>query len=278
MKNETKVLFLDLDGTLLNDNKEITPGNMAAIQKALSLGHKIVISSGRATVSALALAQKMGLMSEGCYAITFNGACIYDLYRQKSIYRKTLPLPTVRRLLDMANEFGIYAHTYASDRILTEHNTKELIFYSSSTVMKYEVVEDVCQALTCEPEKVIIIDFDDHQRLCDFKEFISEEIRGKADSFFSSPVYLEIVPRGVSKGAAIRTFCDYMNIPIENTVSAGDAENDITMLQATHISAVMKNADASMYSIGNYVTEHDNNHDAIAEIIYKFILKNGVDA
>ncbi|EET58766.1 Cof-like hydrolase [Marvinbryantia formatexigens DSM 14469] len=275
MMHDKKILFLDLDGTLLNDEKEITPGNMAAIREALRQGHKIVITSGRATISALKFAKKMSLTSEGCYAITYNGACIYDLCHQKPIYRKTLAKDIVRYLLEAAEKAGLYAHTYTRSAVLSAHNTRELLSYTTATTMDYLIVEDVCQALPEEPEKVIIINLDEPQRLHDFQKSLAGWAEGKADSFFSCPNYLEYMPVGVSKGSAVRIFCDMFDIPPENTISAGDADNDIPMLEATHISAIMKNADASMRAHGNYVTEHDNNHDAVAEIIYKFILTNG---
>ena len=78
MKTETKILFTDLDGTLLNDQKQISEGNLAAIRQALDLGHKVVISTGRALASAKKQAETLGLTMPGCYIIAFNGACIYD--------------------------------------------------------------------------------------------------------------------------------------------------------------------------------------------------------
>lgn len=270
--NNTKILFLDLDGTLLNDQKEITEGNMRAIRKALSQGHRIVISTGRATFSALEQAKKLGLVSEGCYAITFNGACISDLYTGKEIFRKTLPREYVRYLLDAAEAYGLYAHTYTENRILTERKTKELVRYATTTYMKYELVDDVCTALQTESEKVIVINYDDYQKLLDFKASIADWAEGKIECFFSNNFFLEAVAPGVSKGNAIHLLCEALGIPMENTVAAGDAENDISMLQEAHTGVVMKNAEPFMYRYGAYVTERDNNHDGIEEIINKFIL------
>ena len=78
----------------------------------------------------------------------------------------------------------------------------------------------------------------------------------------------------LAKGFAVRWFCDYLGIPIENSVAAGDAQNDVEMLKAAHVGAVMCNAFPGIAEYGNYVTEHDNNHDGVAEIIHKFILKD----
>ena len=83
---DTRILFTDLDGTLLDDSKKITPGNQTAIDEALAQGHKIVISTGRPLAGAWAQAEKLGLTKEGCYAITYNGGQIYDSYHRKTIY------------------------------------------------------------------------------------------------------------------------------------------------------------------------------------------------
>ena len=76
MAENTRILFTDLDGTLLNDKKEITPGNQEAINQALEAGHKVVISTGRPLASGLIIAERAGLVKEGCYIIAFNGGQI----------------------------------------------------------------------------------------------------------------------------------------------------------------------------------------------------------
>ena len=76
MGKNTKILFTDLDGTLLNDEKEVTAGNQAAIDRALEQGHKIVVTTGRPLASGLDIAERIGLTKEGCYVIAFNGGQI----------------------------------------------------------------------------------------------------------------------------------------------------------------------------------------------------------
>lgn len=269
---ETKILFTDLDGTLLNDEKEISPANMEAIQTMLKRGHKVVLSTGRATSSAVALAKKLGLTTEGCYAITFNGACIYDLCRERTVSVRPVPFALVRRMMDAAYEYGLYAHTYGKVKIMTERECEELHRYQLFTGMDYELTENVCEALTEEPEKVIVIDYKDHQNLVDFQNHVAEWTKGKLDLFFSGETYLEVVSPGVSKGSAIRMLSEKLGIPMENTISAGDAQNDISMLETTQIGVAMKNAGGDVQAHADYITEHDNNHDGIAEIIHKFIL------
>ena len=89
---ETKAFFLDMDGTLLNNQKEITLENRTAIQSALTMGHRIIISSGRTLNSIAALAKRLNLDNPGCYWIACNGAAIYDCGQKRVLLRRNLPM------------------------------------------------------------------------------------------------------------------------------------------------------------------------------------------
>lgn len=269
---ETKILFTDLDGTLLDDNKNITPGNQAAIDAALAQGHKIVISTGRPLASARVQAEKLGLTKEGCYAITYNGGQIYDTYHKKTIYGKTLPAVLVKPLFQAAHARNIHIQTYSDTHILSEFDTDALHQYAKVNCLPFQIVDSIDHALTAEPFKLIAIDYDDHEKLVSFQKEVLSQYNEILDSFFSNDSFLEIVPVGISKGFAVRWMCDFLGIPPKNSVAAGDAQNDIAMLEAAHVGAVMCNAFPGIAEHGNYVTKADNNHDGVAEIIHKFIL------
>lgn len=271
-EKKIKILFLDLDGTLLNDDKEITSGNHEAIQKALKQGHKIVITTGRPLASAIVLSKELGLTQDGCYAIAFNGAEIYDLYHKKTVFKETLPLPFVRYLLDAAHAQGLHCQTYSDTHILSEYDTPALHRYESLTNLTSRIVPDVMMELTTEPGKVIVIDYENHDKLVHFQESISEWADGKVEHIFSCPQYLELVAPGMSKGHAIEVLCGILGIPKCNTIAAGDAPNDISMLETAAIGVVMNNAADDIKKYGDYITQRDNNHDGIAEVIEKFLL------
>ena len=104
---ETKILFADIDGTLLNDQKEIPKENMTAIQKALDCGHYVVVATGRPLDSAKAVAKDLGLMMPGCYLIAYNGAIVYDCGNEKVLKKESLPLAYVKELFERAKKAGI---------------------------------------------------------------------------------------------------------------------------------------------------------------------------
>lgn len=269
---ETKILFTDLDGTLLNDNKEISPGNQAAIDEALAQGHKIVICTGRPLSSAWPQAQKLGLIKEGCYAIAYNGGQIYDTYRQTTVYGKTVPLNLVAPLFQEAHARKIHIQTYSDTHILSAFDTPELHHYVGINHIPFQLAEDISTLLTANPYKLLAIELDHPEKLVKFQQEVISRYDGILDSFFSNESFFEIVPVGISKGFAVRWMCEFLGIPLENSVAAGDAQNDIAMLEAAHVGAVMCNAFPGIAEHGNYITKADNNHDGVAEIIHKFIL------
>ena len=274
---DTKMIFLDLDGTLLNDKKEIPETNKKAIEAAVEAGHKVMICTGRPLCSAIKLLPAFGLDRPGCYAITFNGGLIYDAGSKTTIYQKTLPLDQVKYVFEKAYEFGnIHIQTYTDHYVICEHDTKESQDYESKTKTDRKVVHDIFEELNGqEPCKMLAIAFDtDRDQITAFRDFMTEYCNGKIDMYFSSPEYLEFMPAGINKGHAIRWMCEYMNIPLNNTIAVGDAENDIAMLETAGIGAVMKNADDAMKKYGNYITERDNNEGGVAEVIHKFMLNS----
>ena len=106
-----KILFADLDRTLLCDDKSISEKNRAAIQKMLERGHYFVLATGRPVESGRIVAKDLGLTSPGCYMIAFNGAVIYDCAADRVLYKSALPIEVAQEIFDRAHKAGIYAQT-----------------------------------------------------------------------------------------------------------------------------------------------------------------------
>lgn len=269
-----KILFTDLDGTLLNHDKLVSPGNRAAIERLLQAGHYLVIATGRPTKSAFKVVKKLGLIMPGCYMIAYNGGVIFDCSKEEIWMEKKLPMEHVCYLFEEAKKYGLYIQTYGEgDKILASSDGPELQFYTGGNrgALDYEVSEDICQVLDEEPNKVLLIDLDEKGILKFWEEHKAWE-EGRCDSTFSCPEYLEYLPKGVSKGNGVRTLCEMLNIDIKNAYAAGDERNDISMIEAAGVGIAMINAASEAKAVANYITENDNDHDGIAEVIDKLIL------
>ena len=137
--------------------------------------------------------------------------------------------------------------------------------------MEYEVIPSV-RTMTRDPEKILLIDTKSRDVLNRFIEDVSPRYTKELDFFYSSQELLEIVPKGVNKGTAIRKTAEFLGIKPENTVSAGDEANDIPMLKAAHYGIAMKNASPAVLAEISLVSENDNDHDGVSEIIEKYLL------
>lgn len=266
-----KVLFMDLDDTLLSEDKSVSPKNRAAIERALARGNSVVVTTGRPVKSGRKVVNELGLDGPGCYMIAFNGSVLYDCAAGQILQGKTVRLSYVKKLFEAAAKAGIYAQTYDREDVLAKQYTKELAFYIKQTKMTYRLLPDLADALEEEPYKVLLICLEGRERLEEFQRrnlFWSE---GRLNSFFSNSAYLEYCPPGVDKGAAVLSFCKFFGIPLERTIAVGDEWNDVSMIRTAHVGVAVKNAVKAAKEAADYVTERDHNHDAVAEVIEKFL-------
>ncbi len=268
-----KALFLDLDGTLLADDKSVPEVNRTAIERMLDAGHSVVIATGRPLSSAVLQAERLGLTSPGCYLIAFNGGVLYDTSAGKVIYKTAIPLEAVERTFREAERRGMHIQTYRGDRVVTvpRFDDRELELYCSRILVQKEIIPDI-GCLGEDPVKMLIIDLEDRDRLQSFRDWVNEELGSELDTFFSNSEYVEIVPKGLNKGSAILRMAEILGMDREDTVSAGDEANDTAMIKAAGTGCAMANAVEAVKECADYVTVLNNNEGGVAEIIDRFIL------
>ena len=212
MGKHTKILFTDLDGTLLNDQKEVTAGNQAAIDWALEQGHKIVVTTGRPLASGVHIAERIGLTREGCYVTAFNGGQIYDPFHKKTIYGKTISTEVAKPLFQEALNRGLHVQSYSDTSVLAMEDRPELHYYIDRSTVPYEIVPDVDAAFPFDPYKILLVGLDNRSELEKYQRECVDPLKGTVRSFFSTEYYLEVAPEGVSKGFAVKWMCDHLGI------------------------------------------------------------------
>ena len=273
-----KILFTDLDGTLLDDNKDISAEDMSAIRKMIEAGHKFVMTTGRPLTSVKKLAEKYGFMEAGFYLVSFNGGLIYDCGAKKPILTRRISVEDVKFIMDAAFSSGMHAHTYAGDLVVSEHETEQLKTYCRLMQMDYVVVKDIREyygqfinVVVKPPIKVNIITPFDHSSLESFRAEMRKTTAGKLFDVFSKPEMLEFSHMQSNKGDAVRFMADFYKVPMDDTIAVGDEENDCPMIEAAGIGVAMANASQVVKDAADYVTERDNNHSGITEVIEKFV-------
>ena len=273
-----KILFTDLDGTLLDDNKDISAEDMSAIRKMIAAGHKFVMTTGRPLTSVKKLASRYGFLEAGFYLVSFNGGLIYDCESQEAILTRYIPVEEVKAIMDAAHACGMHAHTYSGDLVVSEYETEQLKTYCRLMQMDYVVVKDIREyygqfinVVIKPPIKVNIITPFDHSSLESFRAEMRKTTAGKLFDVFSKPEMLEFSHMKSNKGDAVRFMADFYKVPMADTIAVGDEENDCPMIEAAGVGVAMANASPVVRNVADYVTERDNNHSGIAEVIEKFV-------
>lgn len=273
-----KILFTDIDGTLLNDAKTVSPSVLSAMKDYTKKGGRIVLSSGRPLPGILQVIEKLQLDTANLYIIAYNGAMVYDFSNKKILWEKRVPLSTVRTILDLAHENHIHCQTYTDEYILSEFDTPELHKYLNHIHMPYMIKENATDYLaTCEnsmPFKLLAITMDDREALANFTKVLEPVVGDHIHTFFSAYSYLECCMKEASKGNAVRFLCDYLGVPVADTVASGDAANDISMLEAAGISFAMANGTEDVKKVATYTTKNTNDEDGMLEIFALLLGEN----
>lgn len=264
---ETKIFFTDLDSTLLTKEKQVSPLTYEALKNWTSAGHKLVLCSGRALDSVLHVRESLGLTFPNMYLIGCNGGEIYDCEKGEQLLRVTLSRQTAAEAFSLAKEWGIYIHTYTDTHILTTKEGPELTFYRKAIHTPYRITENILDELDKEPCKCLAIDLENPEKLESFRKAAQERLGEQLTILYSTPRYLELFPSSSGKGTGLKWLCNHLNIPIANSLAAGDEINDISMIEAAGLGIAMKNARDAVKAAADKITDEDNNHDGLVPIL-----------
>ncbi|ETI66116.1 Cof-type HAD-IIB family hydrolase [Neobacillus vireti] len=282
------LLATDLDGTLLNDEKEIDVETRQAIQEYRRRGGRVVICSGRSPLSTRWIASTIGLAGEPI--IAYNGGILLDEngeVKEQAVFQHEALL----NFWELCETEGIYAHFYEGDTLLVPkvnkwnenwiENNIPTLGKSGGELISCESFREKCQVKVMEdfyrylkekqPQIAKIAVFDDGDRLNDFSKRIGEFIKEMEISSSFNFVNLEISPSGVTKASALLRLAEELSIPITQTAAIGDNYNDSLMLSAAGLGIAMGNAPEKVKQMADQVTGN-NNEAGVANAIRRYLL------
>jgi hypothetical protein len=269
-----KLLFTDLDGTLLNNDSKVSAGTKIFLDRFLAAGNKLILSSGRPLESIMEVKQEAGLTQKGIYCVCSNGTLIYDCDKACSIMEKRLPLPYIPYLQEQAQEHGLHIHTYRDNAVISPADDEEIRFYRLRIHLPLVISPNLADAVTEEPFKMLVISLHDFEKLDAFRRDISAWASDKIQAIYSNGMYLELIHKDAGKGNAVRFLCDYFGVPLSDAYAAGDAGNDISMLEAAGTGIAMANASDNVKTAADVITDLDNDHDGLADMMQKLLRKS----
>lgn len=267
-----KLLLTDLDDTLLCTDKSISEGNRRAIEEMLAAGHYFAICTGRSLTGGMKVAKQLELNRKHCYLICYQGNMIYDLYEQKVLYEHFMDASEAVALMKMLSESDIYNHTYHRGELLIPRETDEFRNYRGISGDDYKVFASVDDLKSEQLYKVISIDYQDPARLQKFCDEHQAYLDARFHYFFSSPYFLEFIGLDSGKGVGGLKLADLLGVDQGDVIACGDERNDISMIEAAGLGVCMCNGHEEVKAHADYITNNDNNHDGMKEVIDRFIL------
>ncbi len=263
-KNQIKAVISDLDGTLLNANHALSEYSKSVVRLLAEEGVHFMIATGRHHRDASQIRENLGVDS---FLITANGATVSNKGGEL-IYQAVIPKSIIEDILAIEVEQGVFKNLYQGDHWLMEESDEVFEAYYQeggfkSTLCKFSDYLD-------KPINKIFFTAFDQKKLMG----ISDQIRAKhgetVDVTFSMPECLEVMPKGVNKGAAILETIKHFNLQAHEVIAFGDGLNDLEMLQVVGKGYLMGNAHALLKEkLPKHEVIGNNSDDAVAKQIVK---------
>ena len=266
-----KLLVLDVDGTLLNNKKEITPRTMAALLKAQHMGVHIVLASGRPTNGVIPIAKALELDKFGGYVLSYNGGQIINVQTGELLFEKRIDPEWIPYFYDKAvkNDFAIF--TYHKNYIITNRPENPYV-QQEAALSNMEVigVDNFAEAVDFAPCKCMLTS-DDEEALVGLENHWKKKLDGVLDAFRSEDYFLEVVPQFINKGNTLGVLLSALSIQPDEVIAIGDGVCDVSMLQLAGLGIAMGNAVDSVKACVDKVTL-PNEMDGVAIAVEKAIL------
>lgn len=267
---DKKILILDIDGTLVNSKKEITPRTKDALFEIQRKGHLVALASGRPYPGMKKYAKEIGLEEFGGYALSFNGGMIQNCATKEVVFEKSIDKKYAKIIYDYAMENQIGMVTYQDDMVVTGTEIDKYMEYEARlNYMILHKVKDFCSYVDFDMIKCLLTAEESKAERCE-KE-LANMLAPDLNVFRSEPFFIEITAKGVDKAESVDHLIRQLEIPRENCICCGDGFNDLTMVSYAGIGVAMANAQQIVKDSANYITASCDD-DGIVEVIEKFIL------
>lgn len=291
-----KMLAIDMDGTLLRNDKTISKENYNAIQKAKAKGVKIVVSTGRPVQGVKRILKELDLISDDVYVVACSGALVQCVGTKDIISKVNLKVDDVKKLYDFSEKLNITLNAVTHECIFTpklnfitglesyitdlpikvvdfKNLNKDVFIYRVTLINETQKFIDHIK----ENRSYIPVEYSDLNDKRDEKIFyniatLPKKLFEKYTILKASSNTLEVLNKNVNKGTGVEEVAEKLGIKREEIISIGDSGNDIHMIEFAGLGVAMDNASNEVKKVADYITL-SNEDDGVAHVIDEFILK-----
>ncbi|MDU5107506.1 MULTISPECIES: sugar-phosphatase [unclassified Clostridium] len=266
-----KLVAIDMDGTLLKEDKTISERTKKAIQSAREKGVTVVLATGRPIEGVSRYLEELDMYSEKDYVLSYNGALIQKTKSKEAVAKIALKGEDLHYLRKLSNELGVNIHAFSEEKgLITPKNSK----YTEveAEINNIEIHEMNIDNISDDEVIIKIMMIDEPEILGPAMEKLPKEVYEKYTVVRSTPFFLEFLNKEVNKGVGVEMLAKYLGIKREEVMTLGDAGNDLHMIEYAGLGVAMANAFDEVKEAADYITD-SNDNDGVAKAIEKFILE-----
>lgn len=275
-----KLVSSDIDSTLIDNVHPICERNIQAISYLKEKNVTFVLCTGKSYAISKDFCKKVG----ADFGIFGNGSHCVDLTTNKDIFKRSLSVDSLTKCLNFAKECGMHIHANTDTGIISEKleylDLRNSLLFPGKIEIKE--VSNIYNALLSESSQILQLVLSSSEDLSEMKTKLQQiagisitHIRKKGkyrDNIIDKDYeYLDISTSNVSKGNAVSTLSNYLNIPQKQILAIGDNINDISMFNVAGIGVAVNNSYDEVKEVADFVTENSAGNGGFAEAIYKFI-------
>jgi len=262
-----KLLAIDLDGTLLRQDKRLTKRNGEAVQRAADAGVHVVIATARPPRSVREIHRALGLET---ITINYNGALIHEPTTGDHLFHQPLPPGLSRRIVEAARKKDprIELSYEILDQWYTDRYDKPQKL-ETAKAFSPDFVGDLESFIDTTPTKLMLLA--PPERLGGVHKFLQRKFGKKVSIVVSDTHLLQVVHPAVDKGNALRAVAERLGIDRDHVMAIGDAPNDLGMIEWAGLGCAVGNAWKSVRSAADHVVG-ENDADGVAEAIERFVI------
>ena len=267
-----KLIVLDVDGTMLNSNREVTKRTVQTLRRVQQMGIKIALASGRPTYGILPLAREIDLGVYGGYIISYNGAQVMEAQTGQIIFERRIDPQMVPYLEKKARKMGFTMAYYDGDEVVSDDiSNPHVVDEAALNGMTLRQDDILSLSMDDWPAEIMLVS-DDEDALTSLEQHMQRHLAGVMDTIHSNPYYLEIVGYQVGKSYAMSALVQKMGIQMSEVLAIGDGEADINMIQMAGTGVAMANATVGVRRCADFTTL-SNDEDGAAVAIEKAIVQ-----
>lgn len=262
-----KLIAVDVDGTLLNSNSNLTEGTENAIKKAVEGGVLFTVSTGRPAAGVKRFSQ---ITNKDMPFILYNGAVVMMSVSEKVLYRQGLDIVTAEEIIAEGKKRNTTIALWTEKSLCAFELNDRIKSYKSISGIEPLVIKKLDDL---KGETIIkVLWYDEIDKIFDYQTEMKKKLGQKANCHISRPYFLEFVDLRASKAIALEKIGKSFGIRNDEMIAVGDGYNDISMIKYAGLGVAMGNAPDGVKAVAD-ITAPTNDDDGVAHIIEKYILK-----